>query len=59
MANIEDRWTSLGTKGRRVMNVRHESGSRWRARHYYANGRQRARHFDRKVDAREDALQSQ
>ena len=51
MANIEDRWTSPGMNGRRVANARHGSGSRWRARYYDANGRQHARHFDRKVDA--------
>ena len=51
MANIDDRWTSPGTNSRRVMNARHGSGSRWRARSYDADARQHARHIDRKVDA--------
>jgi integrase len=52
MANIDDRWTSVGNDGQRVPNSRHGSGLRWRARYYDAAGQQHARHFARKIDAR-------
>ena len=51
MADIDDRWYSAGPDGKREPAARHGTGSRWAARWRDADGKQRMRSFDRKVDA--------
>lgn len=53
MATIDDRWTSPGPDGRRIPNVRHGRGLRWRARYYDTTGRQHSQHFARRIDAQQ------
>ena len=55
MAYIEDRWFCTvtrpdGTRGRE-QSVRHGTGRRWRVRYRNPDNRERAKSFDRKVDA--------
>jgi integrase len=55
MADVDDRWyrTVKGPDGkpRKVPTARHGTGSRWAARWRDADGKQRMRSFDRKLDA--------
>src|SRR5690242_14681098 len=51
MADIDDRWYSTGPGGERKPTARHGKGSRWAARWRDADGKQRMRSFDRKLDA--------
>ncbi|MGH8860988.1 MAG: N-terminal phage integrase SAM-like domain-containing protein, partial [Jatrophihabitantaceae bacterium] len=51
MANIDDRWTSPASDGRRDPNARHGRGLRWRARYYDAAGTQHSQHFARRIEA--------
>jgi integrase len=50
MADIDDRWYST-VSGRKVRSARHGTGKRWAARWRDADGKQRCRAFERKLDA--------
>jgi integrase len=51
MADIDDRWYRTGPDGEREPTARHGTGKRWAARWRDANGKQRMRVFERKLDA--------
>jgi len=51
MADIDDRWYRTGQDGARELTARHGRGRRWSARWRDANGKQRSRAFERKLDA--------
>jgi integrase len=51
MADIDDRWYRTGPGGERRPTARHGNGKRWSARWRDANGKQRSRAFERKLDA--------
>lgn len=48
--SIADRWTVI-QDGKRVRSGRYGQGKQWRARYRDANGKEHARHFERKIDA--------
>ena len=50
MADVDDRWYR-NLNGRKVPIARHGTGKRWAARWRDANGKQRTRVFERKLDA--------
>ena len=50
MADVDDRWYRT-VDGRKVRTARHGTGKRWQARWRNAEGRQRYRVFERKLDA--------
>jgi integrase len=50
MADVDDRWYST-VGGRKVRSTRHGTGKRWAARWRDADGKQRYRAFERKLDA--------
>jgi integrase len=51
MADVDDRWYKTGPDGRRQRTARYGTGKRWQARWRNAEGRQRYRAFERKLDA--------
>jgi hypothetical protein len=48
---VEDRWHVTGAHGKQAKTARFGSGLRWRVRYFNADGRERAKSFERKADA--------